>query len=74
MVFGVRVVNRHGQSEARPIHGYSGVYKSMVFGGFTAILSDSGVSATAIWVVHFSTRKTLFYCILGDGNTQVRLE
>ena len=62
-VFGFRDTIRHGQSEGRAIHGHTGVYKSTVFSGFTAIIVIGTVSATAIWVVHFGHGKTLFYCI-----------
>ena len=36
----VLLIIRHGQSRDWARHGYSGVYKSCVFGCFTAILTD----------------------------------
>lgn len=56
-VFGVLLMIRHGQSGDPCLQGEGGVYKTVVFVGFTAILSDWVHSATAIWVLHFGVGK-----------------
>ena len=60
---------RHGQSLDPCLDHNAGVYKSMVFGVFTANSTDSGVSATAIWVLHFMSGNTRFCCLWANGNT-----